>query len=86
MHTIYYNYAPPAFNNTWTTYAQRNITHNPRNDSCFYLAFPRIELFKKLPIYSMAAAWNNLGDLRFQYNRVTFRFGLNDFLHTPSLD
>jgi hypothetical protein len=33
-----------------------NIANNTRNDSCFYLHFPRIELFKKLSIYSMAAA------------------------------
>ncbi len=70
MHSIYYNYAPSSFNNTWNTYAQRNIANNTRNDSCFYLAFPRKELFKKLPIYSMAGSWNNLGDLRFQYNKT----------------
>ncbi len=35
MHSIYYNYAPPSFNNTLTTYAQRNIANNTRNDSCF---------------------------------------------------
>jgi hypothetical protein len=40
MHSIFYNYAPPSFNDTWTTYAQRNLIRNPRNDSCFYLPFP----------------------------------------------
>jgi hypothetical protein len=64
MHSIFHNYAPPSFNDTWTTYAQRNLIRNPRNDSCFYLPFPRIELFKRLPIYSLPLAWNNLGDLR----------------------
>ncbi len=86
MHSIYYNYAPPSFNNTWATYAKRNIDNNICNDSYFHLAFPRIKLFKKLPIYSMAAAWNNLGDLRFQYNKTTFKFSLLDFLHTPNHD
>jgi hypothetical protein len=84
MHSIFYNYAPPSFNNTWTTHAQRNLNHELRNDSSFYLPFPRIELYKKLPIYSMPSAWNNLGDLRYQYNKVTFKISLNDFLHLPS--
>ena len=83
MHSIFYNYAPPSFTDTWTTYAQCNINRNLRNDNCFYLPFPRIELYKRLPIYSMASAWNNLGDLRYQYNRVTFQISLKDYLLSP---
>jgi hypothetical protein len=34
----------------------------------------------------MANAWNNLGDLRFQYNKTTFKYSLLDYLHLPLLD
>ncbi len=32
----------------------------------------------------MPLAWNNLGDLRYQYNLVTFKISMNDFLNLPS--
>jgi hypothetical protein len=38
------------------------------------------KLFKKLPLYSLPSTWNDLGDLRFQPNKFTFRTSLNDFL------
>ena len=84
MHSIYYNYAPASFSNTWITLAQHHPDIQLRNSHNFYLPPPRIELFKKLPLYSLPSTWNSLGDLRFQHNRYTFRSAsLNLLLPTP---
>ena len=80
MHSIFYDYAPASFSDTWHTTRQLNPELNLRNSHNFYLDFPRIELFKKLPLYSLPSAWNELGDLRFQRNKFTFKFAMLDSL------
>jgi hypothetical protein len=81
MHfSIEFNYAPSAFANTWTKNNERNIGHELRNDNDYVLTYPRIEFFLKIPIYSLLAAWNAAGDLRFYQNRTTFRIALKDQL------
>ncbi len=41
----------------------------------------RIELFRKIPLYSLPTEWNNLGEhIRLQRNRTTFKIALTDFL------
>jgi hypothetical protein len=40
----------------------------------------RIELFKKIPMYSLPLAWNAVGDIRFQHNKTMFRWGLKEKL------
>jgi hypothetical protein len=80
MHSVYYGYAPASFENIWTTNAQQHPDLNLRNANNIILPFPRIEMFKKLPLYSLPLAWNNLGDLRYQYNAFTFKVALHDFL------
>ncbi len=37
------------------------------------LPYPRIEFFKKIPIYSLPLEWNLIGDLTFQRNKILFR-------------
>jgi hypothetical protein len=44
------------------------------------LPHPRIEEFKKIPLYSLPLAWNSAGDIRFQNNRMTFKISLKDKL------
>ena len=85
MHSIYYNYSPSSFTGTWTTHAQLNPELNLRNANDLHLPFPRIELYKKMPLYSLALAWNKLGDLRFQHNRFTFKTALLEMLQPSDL-
>jgi hypothetical protein len=80
MHGIEYNYAPKSFNDTWTKTNQRENGHNLRNYNDYILLAPRIEFFKKIPLYSLPAAWNAAGDIRFHNNRTTFRIALKDKL------
>ncbi len=75
-----YNYAPRAFSNNWMKNNERNIGHALRNDNDYMLPNPRIEFFKKIPLYSLPSAWNDAGDIRFQHNRITFKIALKDKL------
>jgi len=42
MHSIYYEYAPVSFVNTWTKNNVRSLNQNLRNDELFMLPNPRI--------------------------------------------
>jgi len=44
---------------------ERQISQNLRNENDFALPIPRIEQFKKFPIYSLPLEWNNAGELIF---------------------
>jgi hypothetical protein len=37
-------------------------------------------MFKRILHYSLPAAWNTGGDIRFQQNKITFRIALKDKL------
>ncbi len=73
MHSIYHEYAPISFHGTWQKNNERQLSQNLRNENEFTLPVPRIELFKKFPLYSLPSEWNNAGDLVFYENRVTFK-------------
>jgi hypothetical protein len=83
MHSVYYDYAPPSFTNTWQTQAQRNPDLNLRNATDIYIPFPRIDLFKRLPIYALPT-WNSHDIVRYYANRTTFRYALQEHLHSEA--
>ena len=76
MHSIRFGYAPASFNAIWPLNANREHDYQLRNNQEFVLPAPRIEFFKKQPIYTLPHEWNSLGDIRFQNNMVTFRIAL----------
>ncbi len=78
MHTVYYGYAPPSFSNIWQTQAQRNPDLNLRNATDIYVPFPRIDLFKRMPTYSLPHTWNSHDIVRYYANRTTFRYALQE--------
>jgi hypothetical protein len=81
MHSIDYNYAPHSFCNIWTKNNTREMDYDLRNQDEYSVPFIRIELFRRNPLVSLPTAWNELCDeLRFQYNRTTFKIALNDYL------
>ena len=84
MHTVYYGYAPPSFSNTWQTQAQRNPDLNLRNATDIYVPFPRIDLFKRMPIYALPHTWNSHDIVRYYANRTTFRYALQELLHSEA--
>ena len=78
MHSVNYNYAPKSFTNIWHKNNERDIVL--RNDDDFAIPNPRIEFFKKIPLYALPTLWNNSGNLKFYDNKVTFRRDLRDQL------
>ncbi len=60
--------------------SERNIGHELRNENDYYLPPPKLEFFKRIPLYSLPAAWNAAGDLRLQQNKTTFKIALKDKL------
>ena len=55
-----------------------------RNDDLYTLPLPRIERFKRIPLFSLPMEWNNAGDITLQENKVTFRFAVKDRLFLES--
>jgi hypothetical protein len=79
MHEIEYNYTPWSFNSTWIK-NQLDVGHELRNNNEYVLPAPQIEFFKKIPLYSLPAAWNAAGNLRFYNNITTFKIALKNKL------
>ena len=65
MHSIKFNYAPESFTNVWLLNANREHKYQLRNNKEFVLPAPRIEFFRKQPIYTLPSEWNKLEDSRF---------------------
>jgi hypothetical protein len=63
MHSIEYNYAPKAFINTWSKTFDWNTGQALCNDNDYALPHPRLEAFRKIPLYSLPLAWNNAGGI-----------------------
>ena len=76
MHSIEYKYAPHSFDNTWKKNDQRAATQALRDDDKYHLPHARTETFKKIPLYSLPEEWNKHNDMRYQSNRITFKWAL----------
>jgi len=80
MHSINFNYAPKSFTGTWIKNEERGGDRNLRNNDHFVLPNPRIDFFKKMPLYALPQEWNNCGILMYQENKITFKHSLREIL------
>jgi hypothetical protein len=81
MHSVEYGYCPPSFLNVWQKNSERNINLILRNADDYYLQGAKIELFKKIPLFSLPAEWNPLPiELKYQHNKFTFKKALREHL------
>jgi hypothetical protein len=80
MHSIYYDYSIKSFENVFPKNVTRDIEYELRNVDDFTVPQARIELFKRFPLYSFPTTWNNIGDLKFQTNKTTFKIALHNHL------
>ena len=80
MHSVFYNYAPKSFSETWTKNVAREHAMALRNDNLFNIPHPRTDLFKRFPLFSLPNFWNNAEELVFYENQITFRHALRDKL------
>lgn len=47
--------------------------HNLRNNELYNLPVIRLELFRKIPLYSLPFEWNNIGDIILHNNKNLFK-------------
>ena len=81
MHSIEFNYASSSLIDLFPKNHSRDTNYLLRNTNDFIVPFARIEAFKKIPLYSLPKLWNEeIGDLRFQHNKITFQIALKDHL------
>jgi len=84
MHSVYYDYAPTSFQQTWIKNNERDNAPNLRNENDFRLPNPRIEFFKKIPLYALPYEWNQAGVLTLYPNKITFKHALRDQLFSET--
>jgi hypothetical protein len=65
MHSFHFKRLPLSFAETWQTNGQRHPDRALRNDDDYYIPAHRIELVKKMPLYTFPAAWNEAGGNKF---------------------
>ena len=80
MHSVFYECAPRSFSMTWQKNNLQQNDHNLRNLNEFTMPNPRIEQFKRFPIYSLPMEWNLERVLTLYENRTTFKHALRDQL------
>jgi hypothetical protein len=81
MHSVAYHYCPPSFNLVWQINNDiREHDHELRNQNIYHLPHPRIELFKKSPLYQLPLCWNDLDATKHHQNKTTFTIVLKDKL------
>jgi hypothetical protein len=87
MHAIDNNYAPKSFATTWIKNRDRDPNIALRNANDYQLVQPRTETFKRTTLYALPAAWNDLSPyIKFQTNRITFKWALKAHLLESLLD
>jgi hypothetical protein len=80
-----FNYCPDSSGDVWPSNLNRiDNQHNLRNINHFIIPYPRIELSKRSPLYSIPMLWNNIGDLGLQSCKTTFRIGLKEKLFSEN--
>ena len=65
MHSYHFRKLPLSFAQLWLTNFERNPDRALRNANDYFIPQHRIELVKKLPLYTFPAAWNNETDEKF---------------------
>jgi hypothetical protein len=80
MHSVKYSYCPKAFNDMFTPLNHDNLAYEFRYPNDFEVPRARIEIFKKMPCYTLADEWNKCDELRFYQNQTTFNIILFETL------
>ncbi len=58
----------------------RENYYNLRNGHEYNVPRPRLEMFKRLPLYTFPVAWNSAGPSKYHRNYVTFKIALKNEL------
>jgi hypothetical protein len=72
---------PKSFLDVFRKLDTENLVYELRYPNEFEVPRARIELFKRIPLFTLPTDWNNCGDLRFYIvNPTTFRITLVNVL------
>ena len=80
MHAVTFNYCHISFNTVWTKNENRDLGYLLRNANEYQLPRVKIEVTRRMPIYTLPDEWNRLGDARFHRNRETFEITVKNIL------
>jgi hypothetical protein len=80
MHSYYFKKLPLSFAELWMLNSERNPYRVLRNANDYYIPQPRIELVKKLPLFSFPTTWNSETDEKYSPSQHTFLKGLKQKL------
>jgi hypothetical protein len=72
MHSYYFKKLPISFAELWLLNSERNPDRMLRNANDYYIPQPRIELVKRLPLFSFPTTWNSESDDKFTASQPTF--------------
>jgi hypothetical protein len=76
MHLVKYAYCPKSFNDIFVRNNIEELQYDLRRPQEFEIPRARIELFKRLPIYTLCTEWNNCDPLCYYSNPTTFKIEL----------
>jgi len=77
MHSIHYEYAPPALHKLWPKNNTRSIEYELRNANCYALPRVKYAMFQKFPAYNLTKLWNDYqGTSKLHDNKLTFTLEL----------
>ncbi len=65
MHSYYFKKLPLSFAELWMLNSERNPGRVLRNANDYYIPQPRIELVKRLPLFSFPLTWNSETDEKY---------------------
>jgi Reverse transcriptase (RNA-dependent DNA polymerase) len=80
MHSVKFNLCPKSFFNVFNRVEPGDFVYELRYPNEFDVPRARLELFKRIPLYTLPLEWNNCGDLRFYQNPLTFKLILIETL------
>ena len=63
MHSIYYNYAPRTFKDTWKINEERNVPYNLRTAKSFIIKKANFKNLDRSPLFTLPKTWNEAGNL-----------------------
>jgi hypothetical protein len=76
MHSVKYAYCPKSFHDIFVRNNIEELQYDLRHPQEFEIPRARIELFKRLPIYTLCTEWNNCDPLCYYSNPTTFKIEL----------
>jgi len=65
MHSFHFNKLPISFAETWVTNRSRNPALELRNSDDLFIPPHRIELVKRMPLYTFPLSWNSASEEKF---------------------